>query len=63
MNDTEKIKNDKSIADFRMLEEDKEKGTRVYYMEMKLPLMKNRTAVLDCKVLAPNDGKDCLMLS
>ena len=64
MNDTEKIKNDKSIMDFKIIEEDIPNMKKIYYMEMKMPLMKNRTALLDMKINDKLDGgKQVLMLS
>ena len=64
MNDTEKIKNDKSIMDFKIIEEDIPNMKKIYYMEMKMPLMKNRTALLDMTINDKlDDGKQVLMLS
>jgi len=55
MNDTDKINNDKAIQDFKIIEEDPANDRKVIFMEMKMPLMKNRTAVLDMKT---NDKLD-----
>jgi len=63
MGDTDKIKNDKAIQDFRIIEEFPGTDRKIYYMEMKMPLMKNRTALLDLTTIEKDDGKSVLMLS
>ena len=65
MNDTDKIKNDKAIQDFRIIEDfNPAEARKIYYMEMKMPLMKNRTALLDMTFNEKLDnGKQVLMLS
>ena len=63
MGDTDKIKNDKSIKEFRIIEEFPP-DRKIYYMEMNVPLMNNRTTLLNLTLNDKlDDGKQVLMLS
>ena len=63
MDDVDKLKGDKSIQDFKLIENKPAEGKKVYYMEMKMPLMKNRTALVDVEFIDRDEGKTLLMLS
>ena len=63
MADTDKIKNDKAIQDFKIIEDFAPECRKIYYMEMKMPLMTNRTALLDLTINELDGGKQVLMLS
>lgn len=63
MDDVDKLKSDKSIKDFQLIENKPAEGKKVYFMEMKMPLMTNRTALVDVEFINKDDGKALLMLS
>ena len=63
MDDVDKLKADKSIQEFKLIENKPAEGKKVYYMEMKMPLMKNRTALVDVEFINRDEGKTLVMLS
>ena len=50
------MKNDKSIVDFKVIENDLANKRKIIYMEAKMPMMSNRTALLDFKMDDQIDG-------
>ena len=58
------MKNDKTCVDFKILEVDDLNNRKVIYSETKMPLMNNRTVVLDIKSdWTIDDGKSALVIS
>ena len=62
MKDIENWSSDKSIKEVKVLEQPNE-NKMVIYMEMAMPLMKNRTAVLDIDIIRLEGGSQVLMMS
>ena len=60
--DIENWSSDKSIKEVKVLEQPNE-NKMVIYMEMAMPLMKNRTAVLDIDIIRLEGGSQVLMMS
>jgi hypothetical protein len=57
------MKNDKDLVDFKILEDDKANNRKVIYSEAKMPLMNNRTLVLDIKTdWTIDDGKSAFVI-
>ena len=62
MKDIENWSSDKSIKEVKVLEQPNE-NKMVIYMEMAMPLMKNRTAVLDIDIIRLEGSSQVLMMS
>ena len=58
------MKKRSDCVDFKVLEDDKANNRKVIYQESKMPLMNNRTVVLDVKTdWTIDDGKSALIIT